>query len=90
MNHTQWVTQAACRPNPSWTPETRPTTHELAAMQQICAQCPVIKHCATYALHPDVEPGIYAGTWLPSRHTQSRLARNEARRKLQHISEAVA
>lgn len=57
-------------------------------MQSICAECPVLAGCATFAL-TSADGGLYAGIWLPWSKTLSEplmATRRNARTALRHIA----
>lgn len=88
-----WMGDAACEPDPAWTTTTiagrygerevdpNPTT--LVRLAGICAGCPVIRECASYALDANVSGGMYAGVWIPSNSSAWSTRRTrDARRAL--------
>jgi hypothetical protein len=61
----RWTADAACARvgfTDSWTPDRRPADEELAVVTAVCAHCPVIEDCASYARKWPVF-GVWAGEW---------------------------
>jgi hypothetical protein len=61
-----WVGQASCGQHQHlpWHSDNTPDWPDIRDMADICTQCPVIEHCARYALASD-SGGFFAGHWLP-------------------------
>lgn len=66
LTDTDWMDLAICRPDPAWTGDRMPEMAVLTRLGAICAACPVIGNCASYALGAKCELGMYAGVWLPN------------------------
>lgn len=91
-----WMDHAICTPDVAWTADFQPDEATLSRLGAVCAVCPVIAECASYALDYRCETGMYAGVWLPSsgvawgnRDGQRSLGWMHARRALVRKSKAL-
>jgi Transcription factor WhiB len=93
MGDTGWMEDARCVPDACWT-EPDPSTPALRWMQQVCAQCPVVRECAEYALEMRLDGGVFAGVYVPARdgynHSRRAVAVERARKRLRDLAKASA
>ncbi len=77
---THWMVDAACRADPTWTQDTKPSDVVLRALFAVCHTCPVIRQCAALALTLHPHGAVMAAVWLPGKH--SPIACRDARKVL--------
>lgn len=74
---TAWMADAACTPHVAWTTEHKPAIGVLNELRAICDHCPVLAECANHALTKRIHGAVYAGVWLPHRHSAEWLRARE-------------
>ncbi|MEV0636181.1 WhiB family transcriptional regulator [Streptomyces sp. NPDC050619] len=81
----EWLRRAACAgedPELFFPVSTSgPALRDIAAAKRVCARCPVITPCLTFALSNGQTSGVWGGTHEEERDALLRTARNDARRR---------
>jgi hypothetical protein len=71
-----------------WTSDVTPSEKDISAMSAVCAECPVLMHCALYALR-EASGGFYAGIWMPWDKSNSVTLLSNRRRARHALRERV-
>jgi hypothetical protein len=64
---TKWMDRAVCDSRADWTPDRLPSKDAMAGFALVCYECPVRRQCANYAIDNQLDNGIYAGIYVPTK-----------------------
>lgn len=86
---TRWMERANCDLDAGWTPDRVPSISTMADFFLVCHECPVRRQCASYAIDNNLDNGIYAGVYVPTKlneHQRRTLGFSAAMNELARIA----